>query len=111
MLDELSVDTASSGLAEALRRDPDLQRRMCDPTFNPNAASFFIFNYCLTQDEDRSGLVGPLPDPYGRGASGLKLIEAFDAPRLNPHNIHDESLDACCTRGSHAITTCGRFSG
>lgn len=71
---------------------------MCDPAVNPNAAAFFIFNYCLTQDEDRGGLIGPLPDPTGRGRFALAYVEELDAARLDPvfnpgripHNIHDE---------------------
>jgi hypothetical protein len=94
---------ADPDLAAAVRRNPDLQRQMCDPRENPNAAAFFIFNFCLTQDEERGGEILPLPPPihpmdtpktpwYGPGEPSwvLKWVEALDAPRLDPHNVHDE---------------------
>jgi hypothetical protein len=86
----LELAESERDVAEALRRDPEKQREMCDPRFNPNAAAFFIFNYCLTQDEDRGGMIGPLPDPTGRGKFALDYLEELDQARVTPYNIHDE---------------------
>jgi hypothetical protein len=101
---------ADPDLARAVRSDKDLQRQMCDPTYNPHAAAFFIFNFCQTQDEERQGAIGYLPPaiwpegtrktPWhapGEASWALKWVEALDAPRPcsitgrdDPHNVHDE---------------------
>jgi hypothetical protein len=90
-------------LVHVLEGDLDLQRRMCDPAFNPDAAAFFIFNFCLTQDEDREGGIYRLPEAIlpadipstlwhepGDASFALKWVEALDAPRTVPVNVHDE---------------------
>jgi hypothetical protein len=92
------ADDGRKDLVEALRRDPELQRAMCDPTYNVGvgaAVSFFAFNFCLTQDEERideagGAWIGPLPDPYGQGSFLYDWLCALDAARLDPHNILDE---------------------
>jgi len=87
-LESADLDPRSS-FASAVRRDRDLQRQLCDPNENPHAAAFFVFNFCVTQDEERQGAISLLPDPRYR-PHGLNFLEALDAPRTNPHNIHDE---------------------
>jgi len=77
------------GVADIAVRDLELQRAMCDPTFNPDAAAFFVFNFCVTQDEERGGAVCRMPDPVRRGFT-LRFLDALDAARTDPHNIHDE---------------------
>lgn len=82
-LDESYVD--------AVRRNKDLQRQMCDPRENPDAAAFFVFNFCFTQDEEQGGRIALLPDPRRR-PHGLAFLEALDRPRTAavPKNLHDE---------------------
>lgn len=90
---EIDVDQS---FVSAVRRDRDLQRQMCDPNENPNAAAFFVFNFCVTQDEWQQGKISLLPDPRHR-PHGLNFLEALDATRtMTPEelaiggNLHDE---------------------
>jgi len=105
-----SARTASDVAAHAARGDLRLEARLCDPGFNPHAAAYFIFNYCLTQDEERGGAVEYLPAPFhpadtpstpwhepGGPSYVLRWIRTLDAPRPcpitgrnEPHNVHDE---------------------
>lgn len=94
MLAELA--TPDIDLVLAVRGDKDLQRQLCDPSENPNAAAFFIFNFCVTQDEWQQGKISLLPDPRWR-RHGLNFLEAVDATRtMTPEqlalegNLHDE---------------------
>lgn len=73
----------------AARGDLNAQTDLCRP-WNPDAPAFFIFNFCLSHDEERGGAIGRLPDPRGRGEFLLRWIEAIDAPRFDPHNVLDE---------------------
>lgn len=97
-------------IQRAARNDKVAQAWLCNPENNPDAAAFFIFNFCYTQDEERGGAILRLPPPihpantpktpwYGPGEPSwaLKWVEALDAPRPckltgrnTPHNIHDE---------------------
>jgi hypothetical protein len=88
-------------LAHGARRDPDLQRALCNPAENPQAAAYFVFNYCFTQDEERGGAIVPLPNPRARRFA-LDFLEALDAPRVEPHNLHDEK----CRRMIHTWIAC-----
>lgn len=90
MLALTDLEQVQEMLRRAASGDRLAQTWLCDPMNNPDAAAFFVFNFCMTQDEDRAGVVGPLPNPRGRGRFALEYLEAIDAPRLDPHNIHDE---------------------
>jgi hypothetical protein len=90
MVQAVDLDKVRWMLASAARGNRAAQTWLCDPANNPDAAAFFIFNFCFTQDEHRGGLVAPLPDPEGPWGFTLRFVEALDAPRIAPHNLHDE---------------------
>jgi hypothetical protein len=83
-------------------RDQKLQRRMCDPDFNPSAAAFFIFNFCMTQDEEQDGATCYLPDPSERGKFCLAFVEWLDRIRVSKKN----GLDRKARRMLHTWLVC-----
>lgn len=92
-LAEHDVEKARDLMARAAGGDRAAQTWLCSPENNPDAAAFFIFNFCLTQDEERGGSTCRVPPPYysdGRPSFALRFVEFLERVRREPVNGHDE---------------------